>query len=97
MLYVKYYNNSVYPIDIHAPSQLVVTLQKMGKMEEHRELMDKVLSWTIDHMQSEKGYFYYQINKYITSKIPYMRWSQAWMFVSMSIYLNHFLPKSETI
>jgi rhamnogalacturonyl hydrolase YesR len=93
----KYYSNSIYPIDIHAPSQLIITLQKLGKMEEHKELLDKVLNWTIDHMQCEKGYFYYQINKYITSKIPYMRWSQAWMFVSMSIYLNHYLPKTEPI
>jgi hypothetical protein len=93
----KYYSNSIYPIDIHAPSQLIITLHKLGKMDEHRELMDKVLNWTIDNMQCEKGYFYYQINKYITSKIPYMRWSQAWMFISMSIYLNHYLPKSETI
>ncbi len=93
----KYYNNSIYPIDIHAPSQLVMTLEKLGKMDEHKELMDKVLNWTIDHMQCEKGYFYYQINKHITSKIPYMRWSQAWMFVSLGVYLNHYLPKSETI
>jgi rhamnogalacturonyl hydrolase YesR len=93
----KYYSNSTYPIDIHAPSQLVITLHKLGKLDEYRELMEKVLNWTIDNMQSEKGYFYYQINKYITSKIPYMRWSQAWMFVSLSVYLNHFLPKSETI
>lgn len=93
----KYYSNSTYPIDIHAPSQLVITLYKLGKMDEYRELMEKVLNWTIDHMQSEKGYFYYQINKYITSKIPYMRWSQAWMFISFSIYLNHYLPKTETI
>jgi rhamnogalacturonyl hydrolase YesR len=93
----KYYSDSIYPVDIHAPSQLVITLQKLGKMDEHKILMDKVINWTIDHMQSEKGYFYYQINKYITSRIPYMRWSQAWMMLSFSIYLKHYLPKSETI
>ena len=93
----KYYSNSTYPIDIHAPAQLVITLQKLNKLESHKELMDKVLNWTVDNMQSEQGFFRYQINKYVTSKIPYMRWSQAWMFVSFSIYLNHFTPKSETI
>ena len=93
----KYYNNSVYPIDIHAPAQLVITLNKLGKMDAHKELMDKVMSWTVDNMQSEQGFFRYQVNKYVTSKIPYMRWSQAWMFISLSIYLNHFMPKSETI
>lgn len=93
----KYYSNSIYPIDIHAPAQLVITLQKLNKLEAHKDLMDRVLNWTIDNMQSEQGFFRYQINKYVTSKIPYMRWSQAWMFVSFTIYLNHFTPKSETI
>lgn len=93
----KYYSNSKFPIDIHAPSQLIITLKKLDKIDEHKEQLDKVLMWTINNMQSKKGYFYYQINKYITSKIPYMRWSQAWMFLSMSIYLNNFLPKTETI
>ncbi len=93
----NYYNHSTYPIDIHSPSQLIITLKKLGKIEEKKVLLDQVLNWTIDKMQSKKGYFYYQINKYFTSKIPYMRWSQAWMFLSMSIYLTHFLPKSENI
>jgi rhamnogalacturonyl hydrolase YesR len=83
----KYYNNSVYPIDIHAPAQLIITLSKLGKLNEERILADKVLTWTIDNMQSKKGYFYYQINRYFTSKIPYMRWAQAWMFYALSEYL----------
>jgi hypothetical protein len=90
----KYYNNSIYPIDIHAPSQLVITLEKLNKLNEHKAILDRVLYRTIDEMQSKKGYFYYQINKYITSKIPYMRWSQAWMFLSLTVYLNHFPNKS---
>lgn len=82
----KYYNNSVYPIDIHSPAQFVITLAKLNKMHEHRKLIDKVLDWTITNMQSEKGYFYYQINKYFSSRIPYMRWAQAWMFYALSEY-----------
>jgi rhamnogalacturonyl hydrolase YesR len=83
----KYYNTSVYPVDIHAPAQLVVTLSRMGSFSQNRELIDRVLNWTIDNMQSRKGYFYYQVSKYYTVKIPYMRWSQAWIFYGMSIYL----------
>lgn len=82
----KYYNNSVYPIDVHAPAQMVVTLAKLGRFHEHRELMDRVLHWTIKNMQSKKGFFYYQINKFFSSKIPYMRWAQAWMFYALSTY-----------
>lgn len=82
----KYYNNSVYPIDIHAPAQLVITLVKLGKFNEHRPLAEKVLSWTISHMQDPSGYFYYQINKYFSSRIPYMRWSQSWMLYTLAMY-----------
>jgi rhamnogalacturonyl hydrolase YesR len=84
----KYYNDSIYPIDIHAPAQLVITLAKLGKLHENKKLADNVLNYTIRHMQSSKGFFYYQINKFFSSKIPYMRWSQAWMFYAMSVYLS---------
>jgi rhamnogalacturonyl hydrolase YesR len=88
----KYYNNSIYPIDIHSSAQLVITVVKLNKFNDQKILVDKVLNWTIENMQSKKGYFYYQINKYFSSKIPYMRWGQAWMFYALSTYLkaDHF-------
>ncbi len=82
----KYYNNSIYPIDIHAPAQMVITLARLGKFKEDKAVMDNVLNWTVDKMQSPKGFFYYQVNKYFSSKIPYMRWAQAWMFYALSTY-----------
>lgn len=85
----KYYNNSVYPIDIHAPAQMVITLIKLQKFKEHKELLDKTLLWTIKNMQSKDGFFYYQINKYFSSKTPYIRWAQSWMFYSLSAYLKY--------
>jgi len=84
----KYYNNSVFPIDIHAPAQLIVTLSKLGKLEENKALADKVLNWAISNMQDKKGYFYFQKKKCFTSKTPYIRWAQAWMFYTMSIRLG---------
>ena len=84
----KYYNNRLYPIDIHAPAQLTVTLKKMAQLNNHRGLVDKVLLWTIDNMQSEKGNFYYQKRKFYTNKIPYIRWADAWMFYALSHYLT---------
>jgi rhamnogalacturonyl hydrolase YesR len=83
----KYYNNSIYPVDIHCTSQLVITLSRLGRYREFRDLAEKVLNWTIDNMQSDKGFFYYQVNKYFSSRIPYMRWAQAWMFYSLAEYL----------
>ncbi len=84
----KYYNNALYPIDIHAPAQLVVTMSKASLFEENKELIDRVMNWTIKNMQSSKGYFYFQKRKYFTNKIPYMRWSEAWIFYALAVYLR---------
>lgn len=83
----KYYDNQMYPIDIHCPGQLFVTLARLHKFDEHRELAEKVMEWTIKNMQDKRGYFYYQLKQGISSKISYMRWSNAFMFCAMSYYL----------
>lgn len=83
----KYYDNRMYPIDIHCPGQLLITLTRLHKMKKYEELAKKVLQWTIRNMQDKKGYFYYQLKPGISSKISYMRWSNAFMFNAMSHYL----------
>lgn len=83
----KYYDTKKYPIDIHCPGQLFVTLSRLHKFSEHRKLASDVLRWTVEHMQDKKGYFYYQLKKGISSKISYMRWSNAFMLCALSYYL----------
>ena len=83
----KYYDNQMYPIDIHCPGQLFVTLARLHKFDEYRELAENVMAWTIKNMQDKRGYFYYQLKQGISSKISYMRWSNAFMFAAMSYYL----------
>jgi len=84
----KYYNNKLYPIDLHSTAQLIITLSRMDIFSKHKSLIDKVLNWSILNMQDKKGFFYYQKNKFFTNKIPYMRWTQAWMFFSLTEYLK---------
>lgn len=83
----KYYYNRMYPIDIHCPGQLLITLYRLHKFEQYKGLASKVVEWTIQNMQDRKGYFYYQLKKGISSKISYMRWSNAFMFNSLSYYI----------
>ena len=83
-----YYHNSIYPIDIHAPAQLVITLEKLGRLREYDQQAKQVLNWTITNMQSRNGFFYYQVNKYFSSKISYIRWAQAWMFYALTTYIK---------
>lgn len=82
----KYYNNKTYPIDIHAPAQLIVTLYKNRNLQSNKTLVENVLNWTIDNMQTEKGFFIYQKRKFFSSRIPYIRWAQGWMFYALSYY-----------
>ena len=85
----KYYNNKTYPVDVQAPGQLVVTLYKAGLLNKNMMLVEKVLNWTIENMQHKKGFFIYQKRRFFSSKIPYIRWSQASMFYSLSYYILH--------
>lgn len=83
----KYYHDKTYPIDIHCPAQVIVTASKLKQFHNNLELLERTLHWTIEHMQSKKGYFYYQYRKGLSSKISYMRWSNAFMFSAMTHYI----------
>ncbi|RLG01177.1 delta-aminolevulinic acid dehydratase [Thermococci archaeon] len=82
---VKYYNDKLYPIDIHAIATAIITLSKFGDID----LAKRVLNWAIKHMwDKEKKYFYFQKHRLYTIKISYMRWSQAWMFLALTEFLK---------
>lgn len=87
----KYYHNSLYPIDIHCSAQGIVTCQRLKDYD--RRSMDmayKIGRWVITNMQDSAGYFYYQKNRFFMNRIPYMRWSQAWMMYGMSKLLKKY-------
>jgi len=83
----KYYHDRTYPIDIHCPGQLWVTLSALDRFAINETLCRKVADWSIANMQDKRGYFYYQLKRGVSSKISYMRWSNAFMFNALSYYL----------
>jgi len=83
----KYYHNKTYPIDIHCPGQLFVNLSVNKQFKENKDLAHSVFNWVAENMQDSKGYFYYQLKKGMSSKISYMRWSNAFMFNALSYLL----------
>ncbi|MDE6257229.1 MAG: delta-aminolevulinic acid dehydratase [Muribaculaceae bacterium] len=91
----KYYHDKIYPIDIHCPGQFLVTLSALNKLSRYHKLAERVVEWTIKTMQDRKGYFYYQIRPFISSKISYMRWSNAFMFNALSHYLKSYYCPDE--
>jgi len=87
----KYFNNRTYPIDTHSVAQSIITLLEFGDIDaDNFELACSVLSWSMNHLQNGGGYYYYQKLPAYTVKIPYMRWSQAWMLLA----LTHLLEQS---
>jgi hypothetical protein len=81
----KYYHNSLYPVDIHCSAQGIVTCLKLKDYDNRSVSMaKKIAKWAINNMQDKEGFFYYQKTRWYTNKIPYIRWSQAWMFYALS-------------
>jgi len=82
----KYYHNSLYPIDTHCSAQGIVTCLKLRDYDDRSvPLAKKIAQWAIENMQDKKGYFYCQKTRWYTNKIPYVRWSQAWMFYALCL------------
>ncbi|MDX2173145.1 MAG: hypothetical protein SFY56_08500 [Bacteroidota bacterium] len=75
----------IYPVEIHNQSQGIITFVKQRHLNsEYLRFSQIIAKWTIDEMQSKKGFFYYRKLKTYSNKIPFMRWSQAWMFVALT-------------
>ena len=76
----KYYSNSLYPIDLTAGAQSILTLARFG----HLEMAISVAVYLIEEMQDVDGFFYYRKGRFFKNKISYMRWSNAWMYAALS-------------
>ncbi len=86
----KYYHDRIYPIDIHSVAQTIITLVKLQHLDgDSVELALKVCRWALQHMQNKSGYFYFQKKQYVTDKVPYIRWSQAWMLYAFAALLGY--------
>jgi hypothetical protein len=87
----RYYNTKTYPIDIQCASQAIQTLINLRDYHpDSLNLAQKVAQWTIDHLQDEKGYFYFRKYPLVTNKTPTFHWGQATMLSALA-HLHHAL------
>ena len=81
----KYYPHRLYPADIHSTAAAIVTAVELrGRFPGTGEFAEQIAEWAMENMRSSEGYFYYQRHRFFTNRIPYMRWSQAWMTYAIS-------------
>ncbi len=90
----KLWHDKDYPTDIHAMAA-IIALVKLKDLYDHDALLEKIVVWMIDHMQDQKGYFYYRTGRWISNKIPFMRWSQSWAFLALTTYLHYLKEKNQ--
>lgn len=76
----KYYANRLYPVDATAVAQSLLTLCRFDDIH----TADAVARWAIETMQCPDGHFAYQVRRRRTVRIPYMRWSSAYMYAGLS-------------
>jgi len=81
----KYYDNQLYPIDIHSAAEAICFFS--GEGTSLRCLTNRVINWMLANMWDTRGFFYYRKGRMIRTKIPYMRWSQAWALRALTTYL----------
>jgi len=85
----KYYPDRLYPADSHSAASAIVTLVELrGRIPGTMILAEKIGQWAIDNLRDSRGYFHYQRRRFYTVRIPYMRWSQAWMAYGLARLLE---------
>ena len=74
-----------FPVDIHNQAVGIITFSEFSSYSpDYKDFAIKIADWTVANMQDNSGFFYYRKFKTYTIKIPYMRWSNAWMLLALS-------------
>src|SRR3981081_3944294 len=86
---VRYFHNRTYPIDTHCVAQSIITLLDLKDFDPSNvRVAHSVFQWAMDHMWDDRGFFYYRVLRTCTIRTSYMRWTQAWMFLALSMLLT---------
>jgi len=80
----KYYTTRSYPVDIHSAAEAIFFFASEG--DSFSQLANLVLQWTLVNLADGRGFFYFRKGPYLTNRIAYMRWGQAWMFRALTMY-----------
>lgn len=78
------------PVEIHNQSQGIITFARFKDWGEgYLEQAKTIAGWTIRNMQGGDGHFFHQVHERYKIRIPYMRWSQAWMMLALATLINN--------
>ena len=85
----KLYVPKRFPIDIHSCAEAIICLSELRvTFPDCASLLLNTTKWTLKNMQSGSGYFYYLFKESYISKIPFIRWGQAWMLRALTAFVK---------
>jgi hypothetical protein len=94
---VRYFHDREYPVDIHCVAQSIITLINLKHLaEDSIAIAESIFRWAMENMWNGDGFFYYKKFRAHTIRTSYMRWSQAWMLLAMSVLLNDARSRRDT-
>ncbi len=81
----RYYEHSKWPGDAHTAAVAIITfLQFETRDPDARACAERTLRWALTNLWNERGHFDYQVHRFYRVRIPYLRWSQAWMLLALA-------------
>lgn len=81
----RYMHDRMLPTDIQCAAQSIDTLAYFPDLDPHAlRLASATAAWTIRHMQSADGHFYYRDLGWKMIKTPMFHWGQATMFKALA-------------
>jgi hypothetical protein len=80
----RFFDGKTYPVDSTAAAQSLITLAGFNQIETAK----KVAEWIMRNMQDKDGHIYFRKYSHFTSKVSFMRWSNAWMLLGYSKLLR---------
>src|SRR5437870_2942561 len=85
----KYFPGRLYPADVHSAAAAIIALVELrGRIPGTMLLAEKIAELAIDNLRDARGFFHYQLFRFHTNRIPYMRWSESWMVYALARLLE---------
>jgi hypothetical protein len=80
----RWMNDSDFPHDIHGAASGILCFTRAARYWGETAGRDaqwarKITEWTLKHLYSGHGFFYYQKSRWFTKRFCLMRWGNAWM------------------
>ncbi|MGI8734966.1 MAG: hypothetical protein ACR2LM_16890 [Pyrinomonadaceae bacterium] len=87
--WAKYYHDTLYPVDTHAAATAIVSFLDLRDLDRNAlPAAEQIAAWSINNLRDRLGFFYYQRRRFYTLRIPFMRWTQAWMLYALARLLE---------